>query len=439
MNILTDYLAQYFDEISPLDFYRDIFSFDFQKKGMMEDGKYNGIIVEIFKDDFEKRIYRHTVTSDLDKIKEVVSRNNFCLMSPISYIGKTRESVNARLLYALAIDLDGVRVIDNDPIGLRTLFHQINKINRLPNPTYIVSSGTGLHLYYVFKKPLMLYPNVVEGLQKYKKRLTKMIWQGFISNLEDNVQYESLFQGFRVVGTITKLGERARAFLTGDKVDMDYMNSFVDDEFQAKDFVYKTKLNLKEAKEKYPDWYQSRIVEKKPRGSWTTKKELYYWWFNRIENEVKVGHRYYCIMTLAIYARKAGIDREQLEEDAFYLLQAYDDMQAPLDNPFTEKDIIDGLQAYDDSYLTFPINSISAITGISIKKNKRNYRKQIDHIKIMNFVRDEINKNTNWREGNGRPSKKNIVEDYKKNNPNKKKIDCHRETGLSRVTIDKYW
>lgn len=32
-----------------------------------------------------------------------------------------------------------------------------------------------------------------------------------------------------------------------------------------------------------------------------------------------------------------------------------------------------------------------------------------------------------------------IVKDWKTKNPNSKKIECSRETGLSRPTIDKYW
>ena len=29
-----------------------------------------------------------------------------------------------------------------------------------PMPTYLVASGSGLHIYYVFDKPIDLYPNI---------------------------------------------------------------------------------------------------------------------------------------------------------------------------------------------------------------------------------------------------------------------------------------
>ena len=443
-NRLTEYLIENFNEIDPIDFYRDIFpKGELQEKGVYEKGKYNGILVEVTSEkrkDGRNKVFRYTVTDDLENIKQVISRENFCLMSPISYIGKERNSVNARVLYALAIDLDGVIIKeDGDPFGLRTLFHQINNIDRLPNPTYVVSSGTGLHLYYVFENPIMLFPNVINKLQKYKKELTRLIWQGYITELEDNVQYESLFQGFRMVGTITKKGKRARAFKTGEHVTMEYMNKFVGDEFKANDFTYKSKLTLEKAKEKYPEWYEKRIVKKQPKGTWTVNRAVYDWWKKKILEGAKTGHRYYCMMMLAVYARKASISREELEKDAFYFMELFDTLPANDDNPFNEKDGIDALQAYDDRYITYPINSISYLTDINIEKNKRNYRKQNEHLKLARFVRDEINNNKNWRSKDGRPNKKEIIKEYRKNNPMARKSDCIRDTGISKMTVYKWW
>lgn len=100
-------LESSFDEIHYLDFYREIFpEGSFEEKGVYEDGKYNGIAVAIEKGG--KRTKRLTVTDDLDAIADMAASDDFCLMSPISYIGKSRKSSNARLMYALAIDLDGI-------------------------------------------------------------------------------------------------------------------------------------------------------------------------------------------------------------------------------------------------------------------------------------------------------------------------------------------
>ena len=477
-NLLTEYLEQYFDEIDYKSFYRALFPVgDFQEQGVFEEGKYNGIIVEVTSEQLSNgkdKVFRHTLTDDLEVLDTIVERNNFCLMSPISYIGKSRSSDNARILYALAIDLDGLIIGKNDKnAGIKTLFHQIEKIGRLPLPTYIVSSGTGLHLYYVLDKPIVLYRNVVKQLQIFKRELTRIVWQGYITKFEDNVQYESLFQGFRVVGTITKNGARAKAFATGTRVSVDYLNSFVDEDFKVLEISYKSKMTLQEAEKKYPDWYQKRIIKKQPKGTWTTKRALYDWWKTKVYNGAKVGHRYYCLMMLCVYAKKSGISQMEIDKDAFEMGKFLDTLTINEDNPFTKKDILKALEAYNDGYITYPINSIVKITDIPITKNKRNYQKQSEHLEETRAIRDirMKRKGEKWDKNNGRPvgskdkklrqkgsgrplgakdrevraegsgrtSVKNLVKEWQKNNPQGRKADCNRETGLDPKTIRKWW
>ena len=95
--------------------------------------------------------------------------------------------------------------------------------------------------------------------------------------------------------------------------------------------------------------------------------------------------------------------------------------------------------------MTFPINSIEKLSGIKIEKNKRNGRKQADHIKMVNGLRKfrkEVMKEDEYK-NNGRPKgsgeKKDIVCEWRIKNPLGKKIDCYKDTGLSRVTINKWW
>lgn len=458
LNPITDYLSTYYEELEPVEFYRLVFGTgELQEQGIYGDGKFNAIAVEVtntLKKNGKPVVKRHTITDDLLKIDELCERDNFCLMSPISYVGKERNSDNARVLYALAIDLDGIKIKNDTPVGLYDLIHQMKEVERLPVPSVIVSSGTGIHLYYIFNEPINLYPNVVKQLQKYKRELTRLLWHGYITNLEDNVQYESLFQGFRVVGTITKKGERAKAYLVGEKVTMDYMNSFVDEKFRTGELVYKSKLSLAEAKKKYPSWYQNRVIEKQKKGTWTCNRAVYEWWKNRIHNEAKTGHRYFCMMMLSVYARKCGISREELESDAFEIMEQFDRLTTDLNNRFNERDVLDALQAFDDRFMTFPISSISYLTDIKIEKNKRNGRKQKEHLRDKYFI-DENGRNIrnqcklhrdarleDMRENGeilGRPSKKDVVQEWKKFNPNKRKIDCYRETGIDPKTIRKWW
>lgn len=440
------------EEVSYKEFYRTIFpEGSLEEKGQYETGKYTGIIVEVTgqkKADGKAKVLRHTVTDDLEILDDVTMRENFCLIAPISYIGKSRHSENARLLYAIAIDLDGIEKENN----LEVLFNQIEKNEffaeggvfwGIPRPTFLVSSGTGLHLYYVFEEPIRLYPNVAKELEKLKRRMTWQIWTQGASERSDDIEYESLFQGFRMVGTTakkdrTKRGTKAIAYRFGDKVTIEYLNKSVPPEHRFNVYELHNKWTLEEAKNKFPQWYDRRIVKKAPRGTWTCKRDLYDWWLRRIR-EVKQGHRYWSVMTLAVYAKKCAISYDELVADAIDLIPFLDSLGK--NDPFTKSDVMKAVEAYNDNYMTYPIDTIMTRTGIPIQKNKRNYRPQAEHIKVMTAIRDIVK--PNWRNKNGRPkgsgTKAKIIQQWRKANPEGRKIDCIRETGISKPTVLKWW
>ena len=432
-------LKSLFEEVHYMDFYRDIFpEGSFEERGEYEDGKYNGIAIAIEKG--SKRAKRMTITDDLDTIADMAGSKDFCLMSPISYAGKSRKSSNARFMYALAIDLDGM----TERKHWDFFMEQINRGHEmlqfvwgLPRPTYLVSSGSGIHIYYVFKQPIPMFKNIVEELEKLKRRLTWQAWTQGASSLHDKVQYESLFQGFRVVGTITKDSGRCRAFSVGEKVTVEYLNKFVPEDHRAVSFVYKSDLRLEDAKKKYPEWYQRRIVEKRPRNTWTCKKAVYDWWIRKLKEGAEQGHRYWCIMTLATYAQKCGVPRETLEEDAYGLIP----FMNTKGDEFTEDDVMHALEAYTDSYATYPIDTIVWRTGIQIEKNRRNGQKQSDHLEEARAIRDirMRRQGRKWTDGNGRPDKLSVVAEWRSEHSEGTKAECIRETGLSKPTVYRWW
>lgn len=435
---VLQYLEQYFDEVEPLDFYRSIFpKGELGIKGIKEVGKYNAIAVELLpkkEDNQRENIKRYTITDDLEQLNTLIKGDNFTIISPISYAGKSRESINARFIYAIAIDLDGITTTQQ----ITDLFYQMEN-NKNPLPTYIVFSGSGLHLYYQLEKPVPCFKNIVVQLSKLKKELTKGIWNRYTTSLYNTPQIESLFQGFRIVGGITKDGKRTKAFQTGDKVSIEYLNRFVADENKVSEYTYKSNLTLSKAKELYPEWYQKRIVENKPKGTWTCKKDLFEWWKRKIEVESKVGHRYYCVMVLSIYAKKCGIPKEELEEYAFSIVNDLDKMTTNEENHFTRADVLSALEMFNDNYITFPIDSITALTDIPIVKNKRNYRKQATHLKIARYTKALMIDEGKTSALGGRPTKKHLVAEWQKRNPNGTKAQCIIDTGLSKPTVYKYW
>ncbi|MDZ7551699.1 hypothetical protein RGC63_08470, partial [Helicobacter pylori] len=97
----------------------------------------------------------------------------------------------------------------------------------IPRPTFVVLSGVGLHVYYVFDKPIDLFPNIKLQLKAYKYALTFNIWRYKETSKEKETQYQSINQSFRMVGSINeKHGNKIIAFKTGDRVSLEYMNQY---------------------------------------------------------------------------------------------------------------------------------------------------------------------------------------------------------------------
>ena len=274
--------------------------------------------------------------------------------------------------------------------------------------------------------------------------MTDFIWNKYTSQIDPKEkQYQGIFQGFRMVGSKTKTSnDKISVFKTGDKVDIEFLNRYVAPEFRIKSFEYETSLTLDQAKEKYPVWYQKRIVEGKPAGRWTVKRDLYDWWLRKIQTDEKlsVGHRYFCISVLASYAVKCGIREDELREDAYGLL----DFMNGLQNDFTVDDIEGALNFYQESFVTFPRAEIEKISGLDVPSNKRNGLKQKQHLYLARRRKEGMKAiDLPMKAPEGRPKgssqQKKLVEEWRTAHPDGKKADCIRDTGLSKPTVYKWW
>lgn len=456
---LSEWLETYFDEVSPREFYRDIFpAGELERKGEYIDGMYCGIAVEVTREkkkNGKPKIKRYSITDDLETVEQLARGDNFCLCSPISYAGKERTAEHARFMYAMAVDVDKLQFDRRGyPSGLDSLWngHIIN-VGRIPKPTYLVSSGTGLHAYYVFEQAIALFPNVAKQLQALKRELTAIIWNGTIVDIhhENEIQQEGIYQGFRMPGTITKVGTRARAFLTGDKVSLEYLNSFISEPNRARRYTVKKELTKAKAQELYPEWYERRIVKKEPSGVWHTSRRLYDWWKREILEKAEPGHRYWCLMTLVIYARKCGmydakhnphpVTQAELEKDCFEIMEHFESITDDEINHFTEADVADALEAYNDKWIKYPRDFIEYRCGFQIPHNKRNGQKQADHLEEARAIRDirQRRKGRKWTDGCGRKDKWLDVALWRATHPDGKKADCIRDLGIDKKTVYKHW
>ena len=79
----------------------------------------------------------------------------------------------------------------------RQTLHQMNN-DILPQATFVVNSGTGLHLYYVLQEPIPMYPYNQKCLKELKYSLTRQIWNRYTSTIKEP-QVQGILQGFRAV------------------------------------------------------------------------------------------------------------------------------------------------------------------------------------------------------------------------------------------------
>lgn len=319
-------------------------------------------------------------------------------------------------------------------------------------PTFLVLSGTGLHVYYVFQEPVDLFPNIKVQLKSLKYDLTFRMWEYKATSKQQAIQYQSINQCFRMVGSVNdKHGTQLVAFRTGSHVTLDYLNAYAKPENRVdinKPFR-PSKMTREQAKEAYPEWYERVIVQgNKRQKQWDIAGKvhgddpyaLYHWWLRQI-GEIRGGHRYFFLMCLAIYAYKCGVPKKQLRKD---MQIAFEDLQmVKHENALTEDDIRSALEAYDKEYYNFTIADIEALTDIRIERNKRNGLKQRQHLEFARGVRAVKAKIGLSVSGGGRPlgsgTAQNQVNEWRQQHPEGRKADCHRETGLDPKTIRKWW
>lgn len=307
----------------------------------------------------------------------------------------------------------------------------------------------------------MFETNLIK-LNQLKKDLTEVVWNGYTSTIKAR-QYQGVLQGFRLPGTKTKFGEIIRAFYNEDSelFSLADLNNFTrenlklsltdEDIAQLNGWYNPTGVKLAEAERRWPEWYLRRIVNKDPhRNHWNIKRDLYDWWLRRLRTDDKVteGHRFYCIMCLAVYAAKCDIPFEELKADAYALIERMDALTEGEDNHFTKDDVDDALKAYNLSYCTFPKQTIQNLTALAMPVgNRRNGRDRATHVKMMNVIRDNIAyPNGGWR-GNGRHKEDYTnskvawkVAIWRCNHPDShNKSACAKNLNMSRPTVIKWW
>lgn len=426
-------------EVTAMDVYGDIFNLGYNEiqKENEAPGEFKANPLGYFRNkDAHKGHYRIMFDDTFEDSLKELQEADFAILNGITYFGRKNVQDHASTMRAMIFDLDGT-----DAKHLANFFSGAIRGDAYPVPNYVVMSGHNIHLYYVFEYAIPLYPNIKIQLRELKFALTRKIWNHYTTTIK-NPQYQGINQGFRVIGGKTKVeGRRVRAFRMNDHpFNLETLGNYVPEESRVDESkLFKlTFMTLEEAKKKYPDWYERRVIKKEPKGSWECKRALYDWWLRQIQSGATHQHRYFCVMCLAIYGVKCGVPFEEVKKDAYDLIPFLNSLKA--DEPFTESDVKTALECYDSDYITFPRDVISKLTAIPIQPNKRNGRTQAKHLKIARFARDINYEDSNgWINKEGAPTKQSIVLKWRLEHPDGRKADCVRDTGLTKPTVYKWW
>lgn len=404
-------LSGFGEQVNPWTFYEDVF-------GDMS----LSLPVVILDEDEGKKIQ----PMELDDAIDFSMSRNDVLLGGVAYFNNWISKKSAKEIYTFIVDMDNVYsgTLQN------ALQNDWKSANGEPfaRPTYIVNSGTGLHLYFVLEEPIPCYRRSLEDIDKVYRQLA--IQQS--RRVYVNRQVQWFGQDFRMAGGQNKYGWENAVFKIGDKWDIDKLAKAVgvDTHFVR---YGEPKQNVQPDKKKR----QRRAIT-----GWKSNKAFYFHALEGCREKTHEGHRYTSLCALTVIAWKCGIPYEELEQDLLNLLPGYN---KGAQRQIKEKEVYSALKMYNDRAMPTRRESLEHWQGWEYKPIKRNGRKQDVHLmgaRAIQEINDKVN-GTNWRKGNGRKkgtvTKEDIVKMYRAEHPEGKPKDCIEATGLSKNTVYKWW
>lgn len=402
----NEVLAAFGEQISSAELYEEIFD------------DLDEVMPVVMIDEDERK---HIVKMSINEAMEQCESRNDVLLGGCTYFHNWISKKSAKDIRAFIIDMDNVYsgVLQN---ALRADWATANG-DPLPMPTYIVNSGTGLHLYFVLDEPIphyncnaynidVLYRNLAVGQTTRRVYLQKQVqWFG---------------QDFRMAGGLNKYEWPNTVFRVGEKWDIDKLGRACG--LQDVHFVRNG-----EKRKTAPKKQEGKLRQK--RQGWRSNAAFYEYALRNCREKTKEGNRYMSMCALTVIAWKCNVGLEKVRQDLLGLLPGYNKDAKRLVKP---KEVDSALRMYNPSAMLTPRNRLEDWQGWEYKPIKRNGRTRADHVKLMNFVRDEIN-HLDWRNKEGRPKKADIVKAWRAEHTEGRKADCIRETGLSKHTVYRWW
>ncbi len=390
-------LAALSKSVCPEDFYEDYFGSDF----------YRDPHVVIFENAADGKKMR--VVQDM---WEAISSSHYfddMYMYQARYFNDFANAKSMRTLYGLVVDLDDVAPSDIN-ILLDTECYGIGL------PTYIVNSGRGIHLVYVFSKS-------VETKDLSKKILNKMNRALAISLKNDQCRYHvdvaasNIHHAYRVAGGLTKAGQVSQVFRTGEK--------YLAEDLAQKLLHQKWKFI---ATEELDEWEQSRKRHTKQRkkdnsniSALPTGRHGFYGCVLSKMREVQEGNRYTSLVALGTVAYKCRIPKEDLIKHMESVVNHWNDRDQ---DQIERSEISKAMRIYNKKAQYTKSETLEIWMGIKFERKPRSVRTRKEHLAKVHSDR--------------RSATLQRIVDYLKDHPTASNTQTAKDLNLSRPTIIKY-
>ncbi len=258
-------------------------------------------------------------------------------------------------IYGLVVDLDDCSVADVELLTQGDF--------SLLRPTYVVNSGHGLHLVYVFDQPVDAYHWAVEQMQEVYRRLKAHFVEAGTDYHVDNV---GLVHMFRIVGSRTKLGYTCHAYRTGSLWPVDELAGSLGYPWQDHDSKARQRGVLRVGRATRREW--------KPNA----KAAFYAKTKERIVNETPAGHRYMSLFALVTVAYKCHVSAESVEKDLRYLQRVFNARKGS--QRVRDAEIGKAMKGYNAKAITVRRETLNEWLGFTFEACKRNGRTRAEHL-----------------------------------------------------------
>lgn len=427
-------LSEYGEEVNHFTMYEDIFG----------DTEQTMPIVFIDEGEEQEQTSKHIVPMSIDEAMARCEDRSDMLMGGCTYFNNWISKKSAKDIYTFIIDMDNVY----SGILLNALRNDWRTANNepLPMPTYIVNSGTGLHLYFVLTEPIPNYKATTENVDKLYRALavqqtTKRVY------LKKQVQWFG--QDFRMAGGMNKYNWKNTIFKVGEKWDIDDLGravglkeKIIDESGKVIGYRDVHFIRYGEERTKKPVRITKKRTQK--RVGWRSNRAFYDYALRNCRDKTKEGNRYTSMCALSVIAWKCDVPREELESDLLSLLPDYNKGAI---RKVKEKEIYSAMKMYNEKAMLTQRESLENWQGWEYKPIRRRKKplKQADHLKL---ARNQLAMMKEMGLASpGRPKesggKYEIVYKWRQAHPEGKKAECIKEcikeTGLSRATVYKWW